>query len=83
MNIPKMNIKIPPPEKYKINILPYYLTEPFKSELHKNQIVNESTRFRCRICLSSATRKGFLGLFGKRTCDNKKCENSKNRFYKL
>lgn len=37
----------------------------------------------CKKCNSTASKKGFLGLFGSRTCDNSKCKNSKEPFYKL
>lgn len=31
----------------------------------------------CKNCNSTMSRSGFLMLFGKRYCDNKKCPNSK------
>lgn len=31
----------------------------------------------CKNCNSTMPRSGFLRLFGKRYCDNKKCPNSK------
>lgn len=31
----------------------------------------------CDICYSTKSRGGFLGLFGKRYCDNEKCSGSK------
>lgn len=31
----------------------------------------------CKNCYSTMSRSGFLMLFGKRYCDNKKCPNSK------
>ena len=34
----------------------------------------------CSKCYSTSHRKGFLGLFGERVCDNKQCENSKSKF---
>ena len=31
----------------------------------------------CDICHSTMSRRGYLGLFGQRKCDNKECKNSK------
>lgn len=37
----------------------------------------------CKKCNSTMSKYGFLRLFGKRYCDNKKCPNSKpeNNYY--
>lgn len=47
------------------------------------KVINESIIYRCNKCGSSASKKGFLRLFGERTCDNEKCPNSEKRFHKL
>ena len=39
----------------------------------------EGTVAMCPICGSTASKKGFMGLFGERTCDNKECSNSKSK----
>lgn len=35
----------------------------------------------CRKCGSTASKTGFLGMFGERCCDNKKCKNSKKKIF--
>lgn len=41
------------------------------------RVIKERFGHFCKRCHSTMSKKGFLNLFGKRTCDNPKCENSK------
>lgn len=41
------------------------------------RIVREGCNVFCKVCNSTTPRSGFLGLFGKRICDNKECETNK------
>ena len=50
------------------------IPEPPKPPL--GRIDREGTTHFCPICGSTASKKGWLGLFGERTCDNKECPNS-------
>lgn len=43
-----------------------------------SQVQREGVLVTCENCGSTMSRTGFLRLFGKRYCDNKKCKNSKN-----
>ncbi len=47
------------------------LPEPPKPPL--SRVLKEGVAIFCPKCGSSMSRKGFLGLFGSRRCDNKKC----------
>ena len=56
------------------------LNNGFKPEPPKpplSRIIRDGVGYFCKNCNSTMSRHGFLGLFGKRYCDNKKCFNSK------
>jgi hypothetical protein len=40
------------------------------------RVLREGAGHLCANCGSTTSKVGFLGLFGKRLCDNKKCSNS-------
>jgi len=42
------------------------------------RIIREGVGYFCNNCGSTASKNGFLGLFGKRKCDNQNCPNSKS-----
>lgn len=41
------------------------------------RVTKEGVGVFCDICNSTMSRSGFMGLVGKRYCDNKECKNSK------
>lgn len=41
------------------------------------RVIKEGVGHFCEKCHSTMSKKGFLNIFGKRTCDNPKCKNSK------
>lgn len=41
-----------------------------------SRVIKEGRFTFCKLCKSTTSRKGFLGLFGKLLCDNKNCKNS-------
>jgi len=41
-----------------------------------DRVLREDVAHFCPICHSTMSRKGFMRLFGKRTCDNTQCKNS-------
>lgn len=47
-----------------------------------NRVMKEGTGHFCTICGSTMSRSGWFGLFGRRLCDNKSCDNSINRLPK-
>ena len=49
--------------------------EPPKPSL--SRVLRTGVGHLCKNCNSTMPRSGFLMLFGKRYCDNKKCPNSK------
>lgn len=49
--------------------------EPLKPPLCR--VLRTGVGHLCKNCNSTMPRSGFLMLFGKRYCDNKKCPNSK------
>jgi len=40
------------------------------------RIIREGVGHFCDICHSTSSKYGFLGVFGKRFCDNPKCPNN-------
>ena len=42
-----------------------------------SRVLREGIGHFCTNCGSTSSKVGFLGLFGERLCDNKKCPNSK------
>ena len=42
-----------------------------------SRTIREGVGVFCDICHSTMSRRGYLGLFGQRKCDNKECKNSK------
>jgi len=43
------------------------------------RIIREGSRHFCTNCGSTASRNGFLGIFGEMLCHNPKCPNSKSK----
>lgn len=43
------------------------------------RVLREGVGHFCTNCGSTSSKVGFLGLFGERLCDNKKCPNSKSK----
>ncbi len=52
-----------------------FITEPPKPPL--SRVMREGVGHFCKNCGSTMSKSGFLMLFGKRYCDNNKCQNSK------
>jgi len=44
-----------------------------------SRVLREGVGHFCTNCGSTSSKVGFLGLFGERLCDNKKCPNSKSK----
>ena len=44
-----------------------------------SRVLQEGVRHFCINCGSTASRNGFLGLFGEMLCHNQKCPNSKSK----
>jgi hypothetical protein len=44
-----------------------------------NRVLREGVGHFCSNCCSTSSKVGYLGLFGERLCDNKKCSNSKSK----
>lgn len=55
---------------------PTYCSIP---ELPLCRVLKEGSGHFCINCGSTSSKVGFLGLFGERLCDNKKCPNSKSK----
>lgn len=43
------------------------------------RVLREGVGHFCNNCSSTSSKIGFLGLFGERLCDNKKCPNNKSK----
>ncbi len=41
-----------------------------------DRIVHEGVGVFCHFCGSTKSKKGFLGIFGKRSCDNSECRKT-------
>lgn len=44
-----------------------------------DKVLREGVGHFCTKCGSTSSKVGFLGLFGERLCDNKKCPNNKSK----
>lgn len=44
-----------------------------------DRVVNEAVGVFCTFCGSTMSKSGFLGIFGKRLCDNFKCRSKDRR----
>lgn len=44
-----------------------------------DKVLREGVGHFCTNCGSTSSKVGFLGLFGERLCDNKKCPNNKSK----
>lgn len=44
-----------------------------------SRVIREGVGHFCKKCGSTSSKIGYLGLFGERLCDNKKCPNSKSK----
>ena len=52
---------------------------PKPPERPLSRVLREGVGHFCTNCGSTSSKVGFLGLFGERLCDNKKCPNSKSK----
>ena len=67
-------------EETKEQLRLYVVSSSYKPEPPKpplSRMIRAGVGRFCKNCNSTMSRHGFLRLFGKRYCDNKKCPNSK------
>ena len=56
---------------------PNWMKAPPPPKPPLSRTIREGVGVFCDICHSTMSRRGYLGMFGQRKCDNKECKNSK------
>lgn len=59
------------------DVIDHYIPDPPEPPLCR--VLKEGVGDFCPNCNSTASRNGFLGLFGEMLCHNEKCPNSRSK----